>query len=232
MLSVPGKPPPLTSELPGIWALGLGTMPGPRCQQPGISPWGLLPQSRGSVQSTANRARSCTQGSGTVSQNPTLTPIPKCLPHTKWPSPGPRLAGMGESARMLRAVHATAQAAHAHAATPAQTPRTEHPHAHAFRRRCWPCPRSQEAPELWARETNSPGDGGLHPPGDPLATEGVQSPEVTGVHLPFQPAAAERGRAALSGLGGWGKAGPGWAQAPRGTTVHQPQPRAKGGKKG
>lgn len=36
--------------------------------------------------------------SETVSRNPLLAPIPKCLFHTKWPSPGPSGAGRGGGA--------------------------------------------------------------------------------------------------------------------------------------
>lgn len=205
---------PCARRLPGL-------RPPPRTpspRQPGISPWGCSPPSHGgSVQSTHSQVHGHTPGERNplipgghmemVFQNPSLTPIPKCLFHTKWPSPSPSLAGMGrESTCLLSLCTPTAQATRT--ATPANTTHvntrepTMPPGDH------WTCPRCQGFPErglgrpgeawggpFWARAEGPR----QQPPssGWPLSQGGAPEPRMCaalGTSLPLQLAAADRGQ--------------------------------------
>ena len=175
-----------------------------------------------------------------VSQNPPLTPIPKCLFLTKWPSPGPSLAGMGESACRLRG-----RARHQHGRA-----RT-HTHATRLNTRVHTMPacghqaclRSQEFPEQWAQGHRQPSRGRAGGPrmvvplflGVRSAVKGSGAQNAhRGVRpAPAPPASSCRGAQGCAGWrGGWGDEGQargGCRHHGAGQPTNCPQPTAGGG---
>lgn len=134
---------------------------------------------------------------GTVSPNPPLAPILKCLFHTKWPSPGPSDWDGRGCARQQHQRH-TRTHTHVHT-TPA--------HGHQA------CLRGQELPEHPPRtRAGGPRDGGRRLLGVPCAEEGVQSLECR--DLRHTPALQRGGRGCAGGtrVGG--------VQAPEGRTAN------------
>ena len=133
--------------------------------------------------------------------------FPESSPHshpkmpllTKWPSPSPRLAGMGDSACRLRS-----HAHHRHGCTHTHTHTHRHKrhthantHVHTLAPGHQPCLRSQEVPEHWAWGHRQPfqgqggwlQDGGTPSPGGPLCQGRGPEPRMctgaSGIHLPL-----------------------------------------------
>ena len=83
----------------------------------------------GTHSASSRWALSCSQ---TFSQNPPLTPIPKCLFSQNGRVPAPGWLGWERAPAGSEAVRTTGMGAHTHTHTQAQTPHTcEHPCAHA-----------------------------------------------------------------------------------------------------
>lgn len=161
--------------------------------------------------------------------------FPESTPHshpkmpllTKWPSPGPGLAGMGESACRLRSC-----AHHRHGSTHTHRHKRHthvNTHVHTLAPGHQPCLRSQEFPEhrAWGHrqpfhgQGGWPQDGGTPSPGCLLCQGGGPEPRMctgaSGIHLPLL---LLRGvRAALRGGRARCRRAQGWVQAPRDRTA-------------